>query len=505
MEEEILEFHMISKIFPGVKALDDVSFSVKAGTVHALIGENGAGKSTLMKVLFGIYKPEKGYIIYKGEKSTISNPRAALDVGISMIPQEVSPVNNLTVSSNIFLGKEITKGWKLVNQKALDEAAGKVLQEIGLDINPKEKMSNLSIANAQLVAIATSISNNSQVIIMDEPTSALTEKESNTLLDTIRKLRNKGVTIIYISHKLDEILSIADNYTVLRDGKSIQSGSIAEIDKSIIINLMVGREMDEFFTKEESHPGEVLLEVKNLSYKNEFRQINFSVKRGEILGFSGLIGSGRTELMEAVFGMKKPDSGEMFINGKQCLFNSPKDAIRAGIGFVTEDRKESGIFPELNISDNMIMPGLEPYAKMGLVDTGDAKISCTKQVKALQIKTPSLQQSIKNLSGGNQQKVLISRWLLMNPDILILDEPTRGIDVGSKAEIHKLISELAKSGKSIIMISSEMPEVLSMSDRIVVMHQGTISGELTRDEATQQRVMYLATGEAEANRERINE
>jgi len=503
MGKTILRFDGISKSFPGVRALDQVSLSVQEGTVHALIGENGAGKSTLMKVLFGLYKADSGTLWYDDQESTIHNPSAAIACGISMIPQEVNPVNNLSVSSNIFLGKEMLFGPKLVNQKLIDQEAVRYLEQVGLDINPRTLMKNLSIASSQLVAIATAISDNSRIIIMDEPTSALTEKESNHLLGIIKKLREQGVTVIYISHKLDELMTIADTYTVLRDGQSIESGNIHDITKARIISLMVGRAMDEFYKKKKSQIGDVILSVRDFSNGKEFKDISFDLRKGEILGFAGLIGAGRSELMEAIFGLRGTEHGILTMRGKRCAFKSPIDAIEAGIGFVTEDRKESGIFPDLSIMDNMIMPVLKPFSRGYLIRKLQALVVCGKQIQVLNIKTPSTLQRIKNLSGGNQQKVLLSRWLLTDPDVLILDEPTRGIDVGSKAEIHKLVSELAASGKAIILISSEMPEIISMSDRILVMHEGRNSGVLTREQATQETIMHLATGETVNGQENI--
>ncbi len=495
----ILSFNNVTKYFTGVTALQDVCFSIERNTVHALIGENGAGKSTLMKILFGIHQPDGGFIEHKKSRYTVHNPRMAMSEGISMIPQEINPVNNLSVASNIYLGKEFKFGPSLVNQRAIDNAAEELLKDLGIEIDPRLPMSNLSIASAQLIAIATAISDNSEIIIMDEPTSALTEKESLQLLHIIRNLKkNLGITVIYISHKLDELFAIADNYTVLRDGQSIKTGKISHVKKSDIINMMVGRTIEEFFQKTPVAPGEVIMSVKDLCRENYFNNASFDLRAGEILGFAGLIGAGRTELMEAIFGLTQFDSGSIILKGKECRFKSPLEAIRARIGFVTEDRKASGIFPDMSVKDNMIMPDLKTYKTKGLLDDRKIVSSSIEQKDALRIKTPTLEQLIKNLSGGNQQKVLISRWLLMQPEILILDEPTRGIDVGAKAEIHMLISKLAQEGKAIILISSEMPEIISMSDRILVMHEGCITGELSKEQATQEMIMNYATGEKTA-------
>jgi inositol transport system ATP-binding protein len=357
-------------------------------------------------------------------------------------------------------------------------------------------MSEISIANAQLVAIATAVSYNADLVIMDEPTSALTDKEIDKLYAIIHDLKvKKKIAVIYISHKLDEVFAICDEVSVLRDGEYIGTDIIENFDKERLISMMVGRTMDEFFHKEEVRIGDVILDVKNLSLSKKFKDISFQLRQGEVLGVAGLMGAGRTEVMEAVFGFKPAESGEIFVKGEKTEINEPIDAIKHGIAFVTEDRKLTGIFPEMSIKDNMIMPDIDTYLKNGLLDSKRIKESCQEQREVISIKTPTLEQLIKNLSGGNQQKVLISRWLLTTPEILILDEPTRGIDVGAKSEIHRLIGELAKMGKSIIMISSEMPEVLSMSDRIMVMHEGRNSGEISRKEATQEKILALATGE----------
>ncbi|MCG8454577.1 MAG: sugar ABC transporter ATP-binding protein [Spirochaetales bacterium] len=496
--EYTLEITNMSKSFPGVKALKGVDLKVRKGTVHALMGENGAGKSTLMKILYGIYEKDEGEILFKGTPYKAGSPIEAIRSGITMIPQEISPVPNLDIASNVFLGKEHTfaGALSLVNQKKIHEETAKLFAELNIDLDPHLMMKDVSIANAQLVAIATAVSYDSDLIIMDEPTSALTEKEVEHLFTIIRKLKEeRNISVIYISHKLDEIFSICDDVTVFRDGEFIGCNPVANMSKDQLISMMVGRSMDEFFHKESAEIGEVLLSVKDLSLEGQFSHINFELCRGEVLGVAGLMGAGRTELMEAIFGYTQPDSGVIELNGKPVEIAEPRDAISYGIGFVTEDRKLTGIFQELSIKDNMIMPDVPSYLKAGLLNNSRIKNECQVQRESLQIKTPSLEQLIKNLSGGNQQKVLLSRWLLMEPEVLILDEPTRGIDVGAKAEIHRLIGELAKMGKGIIMVSSEMPEILSMSDRILVMHEGTLSGEVSGSEATQEHILQLATGE----------
>jgi inositol transport system ATP-binding protein len=497
--ENVLEMRQVSKSFPGVKALKNIDFSVKKGSVHALMGENGAGKSTLMKILYGIHSADEGEVIFKGNPYVVKSPIDAIKKGLSMIPQEINPALNLSVASNVFLGKELTfkKGLRLINQKKMIKDTQVLFDELDIDIDPSVLMSELSIANAQLVAIATAVSYNTDLVIMDEPTSALTEKEIDKLYAIIRNLRdNKNIAVVYISHKLDEVFEICDEVTVIRDGEFIGTDTIENFTKDKLISMMVGRSMKEFFHKEKCEIGDVILEVKNLTLEKKFTDISFSLRKGEVLGVAGLMGAGRTEIMEAVFGYKPADSGEIFLNGVKIEINEPNDAIKHGLAFVTEDRKATGIFPELSVKDNMVMPDITNYLQFGLLNSKKINKDCQSQRQAIAIKTPSLDQLIKNLSGGNQQKVLISRWLLTVPDILILDEPTRGIDVGAKSEIHRLIGELTKRGKSIIMVSSEMPEILSMSDRIIVMHEGAYSGELLRDEATQEKILQLATGES---------
>ncbi len=496
-KENILEMRHVSKSFPGVKALKNVDITIRRGTVHALMGENGAGKSTLMKILYGIYHPDEGEVLFKGKPYIVRNPIDAIKSGISMIPQEISPVPNLSVASNVFLGKEILgKGLKFIHQKKIEKETASLFHDLGIDIDPTAMMGDISIANAQLVAIATAVSYNSDLIIMDEPTSALTEKEVEKLYSIIRNLKNeKNIAIIYISHKLDEIFHICDEVTVLRDGEFVGSDLIENFNKDRLISMMVGRDMEEYFHKEASKIGEVLLSVRNLGRTNIFRNVSFDLKRGEVLGVAGLMGAGRTELMEAIFGFVPYDEGELYFEGKKITIKTPIDAISHRIGFVTEDRKLTGLFLDLSIKDNMIMPDIASYLSKGLLNFKKIRTNCQNQRDSLMIKTPTLEQNIKFLSGGNQQKVLISRWLLTEPEILILDEPTRGIDVGAKAEIHRLIGELAKLGKSIIMVSSEMPEILAISDRIIVMHEGELSGELQRSEATQEKILQLATGE----------
>lgn len=492
-EQYILEMQNITKEFPGVKALDNIQLKVKKGTVHALMGENGAGKSTLMKIIFGIYTPNHGTIKYKGKELNVSSTKEALKNGISMIHQELSPVPHMTVAENIFLGREPLKGkFGWVNDKKMVEDARELFEKLDMKIDPTSKMKDLSIANMQMVEIATAVSYHADLIIMDEPTSAITEKEVEQLFDIIHSLKAKGVSIIYISHKMDEIFKICDEITVFRDGQYIGTKGAHELNQDTLIQMMVGREIKQVFHKEAAEIKEVVLKVNNLSKEGKFKNISFEVRKGEILGIAGLMGSGRTEVMESIFGIDPPDSGEIFIHGEKIKIKSPQDAIKRKLSLLTEDRKLTGAFLPISIRENMIISNIDHFSQLGYVNKKLVDETCKQQVERLNIKTPSIDQLIMNLSGGNQQKVLLARWLLNDPDILILDEPTRGVDVGAKSEIHKLMSKLAQEGKAIIMISSELPEVLGMSDRVIVMHEGSKKGELSRKEANQEKILEVA-------------
>ncbi|WCK56421.1 sugar ABC transporter ATP-binding protein [Aneurinibacillus sp. Ricciae_BoGa-3] len=498
--EYILQMENITKEFPSVKALDNVQLKVKKGTVHALMGENGAGKSTLMKILIGIYTPDKGVVTFNNEELKLSNIKNALDKGISMIHQELSPIPHMTVAENIFLGREPSypfSGW--VKSKRLVEKTRELFERLNIDINPNAKMAELSIANTQMVEIAKAVSYESELIIMDEPTSAITEKEVSHLFAIIRALKKDGVSIIYITHKMDELSQITDEFTVLRDGKYVGTKPSEHISKEQLIQMMVGRELNQIFNKKPAEIRDVALSVRNISKKGKFENISFEVRKGEIVAFAGLMGSGRTETLESVFGIHPIDSGEIYIHGKKAAIRSPRDAINYGLGLLTEDRKSTGLFLPLSVQDNMITVNIDRYSKRGFLNHKRIKADCTKQNSQLAIKTPSLNQKIQFLSGGNQQKALIARWLLRDPEILILDEPTRGIDIGAKSEIYNLIFKLARAGKAIIVISSELPEVLGVSDRIIVMHDGRKTGELEREDATQEKIMQLATGELVTN------
>lgn len=492
----ILQMKNIHKAFPGVIALNQVSLNIKKGEVHALMGENGAGKSTLMKILSGVYTPDTGEIIFNGEKIQIKNPKDALNFGISTIHQELESIPELTVAENIFIGREpYYKFLGIVKRRQLNQQTTNLFSELGLDINPKAKLSSLSVAEMQMVEIVKAISFKSEIVVMDEPTSAITDREVEKLFAIIQMLKDKGVSIIYISHKMDEIFRIADQITVLRDGCYINSKAASDLNNQKLISLMVGRNIQEMFKKDKVKIGEPLLEVRNFRREGSNQTINLIVNQGEVLGISGLMGAGRTELVESIFGIRKSEEGQLFLRDKLVKIKTPKDAIRNGISFVSEDRKLLGLNLKASVKDNITLINFDKITYLNQILNLTKEHSLVKdQIKSLNIKVSSHHQIVETLSGGNQQKVVLAKWLLRNPDVLILDEPTRGIDVGAKVEIYKIINELAKEGKSIIMISSEMPELLGMSDRLVVMYNDEITGEFERDEFDQEKIMSCATG-----------
>ncbi|MGG6099373.1 sugar ABC transporter ATP-binding protein [Pantoea allii] len=488
-----LEAEGISKFFPGVKALNNVSLRVRSGTVHALMGENGAGKSTLMKCLIGIYRPDQGTIKIKGEPVQFRDTMDALRSGISMIHQELNLVPHMTVAENIWLGREPVK-FGFIDHAQLNKETQALLNRLNIKLKADSMVGELSIASQQMVEIAKAVSWNSDIVIMDEPTSALTETEVAHLFTIIRDLRQQGKAIIYISHKMDEIFAITDEISIFRDGNWVGSDITSEYTRQSLITKMVGRELTQLFPKFNNAIGEEVLTVRNLTCKDRFSEVSFSVRRGEILGVAGLVGAGRSEVMETLFGMTHFDSGEILIDGVPVTIDSPSAAIEKGMAFLTEDRKKSGLFLVLSVLENMSIVNMPEYSgKSGFVSHVKMAQDCMDQIRRLNIKTPTMDQIINNLSGGNQQKVLIARWLLAQPKILILDEPTRGIDVGAKAEIYRLISELANRGVAIIMVSSELPEILGMSDRIMVMHGGRITGILNKEEADQETILSLAS------------
>lgn len=503
MDAPILEMKHITKEFPGVKALSDVNFQVAKGEIHCLVGENGAGKSTLMKILSGVYPhgAYQGDVIFNGQVQKFSSIRDSEKAGIAIIYQELALVPEMTVYENIFLGHEIKKGF-LIDWNETIKQAGEMLKKVKLDINPATKVKELGVGKQQLVEIAKALSKDVKLLILDEPTSSLNETDSENLLALLRDLKQQGVTSIMISHKLKEVIEIADTVTVLRDGQTIATLSKNEVTEHKLIKHMVGREINNIYPKREHKPSqEIVLEVKNWTAYHPtlgraiLKDISFNLRKGEIVGFAGLIGSGRTELALSIFG--NPEGyqikGELYVKGNRKQFHHPQDAIKTGIAYVTEDRKGDGLILIQDVKQNITLANLYKISQRGVVNN-NAEIQVANQYKTnLNIKTPSVEQKVANLSGGNQQKVCLGKWLFVGPDILILDEPTRGIDVGAKYEIYTIMKELVKQGMSIIMISSELPEVLGMSDRVYIVSAGKIAGELAAEEATQEKVMQLAT------------
>ena len=492
-QQYILEMKDISKTFPGVKALNDVTLNVRSGTVHGLMGENGAGKSTLMKILQGIYTPTTGEVLFEGQPLKCNSIQDALNRGISMIHQEMSPIPEMSVAENIYLGREPQGKLGFINHRKLHEMAKQLLDDLELSIPVTAKMKTLSMANMQMIEIAKAISFKSKLIIMDEPTSAITEREVDILFSMIDKLKKRGVTIIYITHKMDEVFQITDDITVLCDGRLIGSERSENLNTDKLIRMMVGRELKEMFPKEFAPIGEELLRIENFSDGKRFKNVSFTLHAGEILGFAGLMGAGRSEVLSAVFGIAPHTEGKIFIRGKEVKIRNAEDAIKCKIAFLTEDRKLTGAFLPLTIEDNMLMSNLKTFSTGPFLKVREIRKATTEMRHALNVRTPSMKQRIVNLSGGNQQKALVARWMLNDPDILIVDEPTRGIDVNAKAEIHKLLCKMAKSGKAIILVSSEMPEVIGMSDRIMTMHEGRLTGEINYKDATQEKVMLMCT------------
>ena len=494
MGEVILTMKGIDKSFPGVHALDHVDLEIRKGEVHALMGENGAGKSTLMKVLTGIYSKDSGSITYEGKEVEFTSPRDAQDAGIVIVHQELNMLNHLTVAQNIFIGREIMNG-KLINDAKMNEEAAKLFIQLNIDIDPKEKMGNLTVGKQQMCEIAKAISHEAKVIIFDEPSAALTEAEIEELFKIIRDLRDKQLGIVYISHRMDEIKVITDRVTVMRDGSYVGTLITKDCTKDDIINMMVGRVIYED-PKTESNvapDAPVVLKVEHLNAGKMVQDVSFELHKGEILGFSGLMGAGRTETARALFGADPKESGDIYVNGKKVDIKSPMDAVKCGIGYLSEDRKRYGIVVAKSVAENSTMASMENFMNGIFINKKKENEIAKKYVNDLKTKTPGVDQLVVNLSGGNQQKVVIAKWLVRNCDILIFDEPTRGIDVGAKSEIYHLMNELVAEGKSIIMISSEMTEILRMSDRIVVMCEGKKTGEIDISEATQENIMHAAT------------
>ena len=487
----ILTLKNITKEFPGVKALDDVTINIERGTIHGLVGENGAGKSTLIKILAGIYQPNKGEIILDGKPCRFNSPIEARRAGISVVHQEIKLAEPLSVAENMFLGNVQLKNG-LVDWKGMRRRAREIVEDLGMDIDINAQVSSLTVAKKQIVEIMHAINNNSRILIMDEPSAVLTDRELEVMFRIVMQLRDEGITIIYISHRLDEIFGLCSNVSVLRDGCHIDTIPVASVDRQGLINMMVGREMGQEYPKEVGNVGGTILEVKNLS-RGILQDISFEVKSGEVFGISGLVGAGRTELARAILGIDKPESGEVYVRGKKVHYRTFADAIRDGLGLIPEDRKLQGLVQIMSVKRNTTLVNMKRVLRAGVISSSLEEKLSKEYADKLHVVTPSMETEVQYLSGGNQQKVVIAKWLFQNSEILFLDEPTRGIDVGAKAEIYRLINRMAKEGKTIIMISSEMPELLGMCDRIMVMHEGHKMGELNAAEATQAKIMALCS------------
>ncbi len=503
-DSPILTMDSINKSFSGVQVLKNVNIELYKGEVHALMGENGAGKSTLMKIMAGVYQPDRdsGKIIYKGNEEQWNNPMEARNKGISVIHQEISLSPNLSIGENILMGTKFKKNkLGLVKWSEIYETADRVLKSIGSTLNPKANVSTLSVAQQQMVEIARSLSFNSEILIMDEPTASLTDKEIEKLFGIIEELKKKGVAIVYISHRMDEIFKISDRLTVLRDGNWIKSGPISETSPDNLVKLMVGRELSDLFVKDRKQEtirtkDEVpALELQGISDKNLVNNVSLKLYPGEIVGLAGLVGAGRTELIRTIFGLSVLQEGRILLDGEEVQINNPIEAMKLGIAHVPESRKEQGLLPNLSVKENILMAQLPTYRKYRLLQRKKMDHDAERYIKELGVKTASKEQNVMGLSGGNQQKVVIAKWLSISPKVLLLDEPTRGVDIGAKTEIHKIICKLADQGLAVLMVSSELPEVLGVSDRILVMHEGKLRAELSREEATQEKIMYYATGE----------
>ena len=491
--EYILELEHISKEFPGVKALDDVSLALKKGEVRGLVGENGAGKSTLMKILTGVYQKDAGVIRINGKEVKIETPLQAQQMGLSIIFQEFNLVNSLSIAENIFVGRLPKSGIQGIDWKKVRAMASEWLEKVGLHVSPLQKVGSLSVAGKQMVEIAKALSFHSQIIIMDEPSATLTSNELQHLFEIIDQLKKEQITVIYISHRLDEIERLCDTVTVIRDGAVIETRAAKDFDRQTIISRMVGRSMEQEYPQRETKPQkEEIVRVEGLTREPKFRNISFTLHKGEVLGIAGLVGAGRTEIVRCIFGADHADSGQIYIHGKEVQIRSPQDAIKNGVALVTEDRKAQGLILEESIAVNTTLANLKEITKAGMVNRQKERLAAKEYMKQLRTKAPGEFTRCISLSGGNQQKVVLAKWLYTQAEILILDEPTRGIDVGAKYEIYQLINQLVKDGKSVIMISSEMPEVLHMSDRIIVVHEGDYKGELSGDEMTAENVMRLA-------------
>jgi ribose transport system ATP-binding protein len=495
MTDTVLQMRQIRKTFPGVVALDNVDFELRRGEVHILLGENGAGKSTLMKILSGAYQKSAGQIVFDGAEVEIKNPKHAQTLGISTVYQEFNLIPHLPIGENIFLGREPVRFAGVIDRRAILDEAKSALTGLGLTIDPRRLIKNLRVAEQQMVEVAKALSLDARILIMDEPTAALTEHEIGELFGTIRKLKEKGVAIVYISHRMEELFEIGDRVTVLRDGRSVGTYDVRETSKSELIRLMVNRDLTDLFPKEHASRGPEVLRVESLCTMGGLKDISFSLHKGEVLGVAGLLGAGRTELARAIFGLDHISSGSIYVNGVAQKMSSPRSAIKSGLGFLTEDRKSQGLVLPLSVERNLCLSSVDKFSRWGVMDTKKEREAATRYTEELRIKTPSLDQKVVFLSGGNQQKVVLSKWLCSEAEVFIFDEPTRGVDVGAKAEIYQLMNRLTAAGVAIMMISSEMLEVLGMSDRIMVMRGGRIAGEFSAEESTQERILQCALGE----------
>ncbi|AKX96011.1 sugar ABC transporter ATP-binding protein [Neomoorella thermoacetica] len=493
MASPLLQLRGISKSFSGIKVLDNIDLDIYPGEVHALLGENGAGKSTLIKIISGVYQRDCGTITFKQKPVEFTNTRQALDAGISVIHQELSLIQDLSVAENIFLGREPIKSRVFIDKEKMVSETIAIARSLGIDLKPWAMVRDLNVAEQQMVEIAKAVSCNASLVIMDEPTSSLSDRETETLFKIIKRLKKDNVAVIYISHRLKELEELADRLTILRDGKLVKTMVGEEMKKYNWVSLMVGREIKDFSRKAQK-PGEVILQVKDFTDPPKYWDINFELRQGEILGIAGLVGAGRTEVLQGIFGVKKPKHGSLYLNGQKVLFNSPAEAISNGIGFVPEDRRLQGVILAQSVKDNISLPSLYDKSNYGFINFLWENQVSEDYIKKMRIRTPSAKTIVKNLSGGNQQKVALARWLAAHAKILFLDEPTRGIDVNAKAEIYNLMNSFTSEGGSIIMVSSELPEILSMSDRIVVMHEGRVAGILDRHEASEEKIMELACG-----------
>lgn len=490
----VLKMEKICKTFPGVCALENVDFQLKKGTVHILLGENGAGKSTLVKILSGAHKMTAGRIFLNGKQVEIRNPRHATKLGIGIIYQELNLIGNLSIAENIYLGREPIKQKIKINDPLMKTWSKTILTNLGMDIDPERLIKELGIAQQQMVEVAKILSLQANILIMDEPTSALTESEIKKLFITIEQLKKRGVSIIYISHRMDELFQIGDEVTILRDGKSVGTRSIRKTSRSELISMMVGRELNECFIREQTNLGEEILKVEKLSRSGYLNNINLSLRKGELIGIAGLVGAGRTELARTLFGVDSIDTGKVFIHGKRCKLNSPRDAINNRIGFLTEDRKSQGLIMTMSVKENITLPNLKRFSKWGVIDKRAEEATSVRHCDELDIRIAGQNQLVMNLSGGNQQKVVLSKWLCSQADIFIFDEPTRGIDVRSKQEFYQLMNGLTNRGVAIIVISSDLPELIAISDRIMVLYQGKISGQFMRKEFNQEKILSCALG-----------